>query len=67
MPVWLEVALGMIIGLSLIGGVFWFTFARVPERRSDGGTTNRDADYLVQNLDPTTPGNMSNNGNDYSS
>ena len=49
MPTWLEVTIGTICGLGLVGGVFWFTFVRVPERRSDGVITNRDADFLIQN------------------
>jgi hypothetical protein len=46
---WLEVALGAICGLGLVGGVFWFTFVRVPPRRDDGGIADRDADYFLQN------------------
>jgi hypothetical protein len=49
MPNWFEVTIGTIFGLGLVGGVFRFTFVRVPERRSDGGITNRDADYFIQN------------------
>ena len=49
MPTWLEVTIGTICGLGLVGGVFWFTFVRIPERRSGGGITNRDADYFIQN------------------
>ncbi len=60
-PVWLEVTAGLIIGLGLIGGVFWFTFAPMPERRDDSGT-NTDADYAlknaVENLEPPGPENM---------
>ena len=43
MPVWLDVALGVICGLCMVGGVFWFAFARAPERRSDEGLTKHDA------------------------
>ena len=46
MPAWLDVAIGVISGLGVVGGVFWFAFARAPERRSDGGLTKHDAaDY----------------------
>jgi hypothetical protein len=43
MPNWLEVTLGVICGLGMVGGVFWFAFARTPERRSDEGLTKHDA------------------------
>jgi len=43
MSTWFEVALGGISGLAIVGGVFWFAFGRMPERRSDGGLTQHDA------------------------
>jgi hypothetical protein len=43
MPVWLDVIIGVICSFGLVGGIFWFAFARAPERRSDGGLTKHDA------------------------
>jgi nitrate reductase gamma subunit len=45
MTTWLEVAFGAIVGVLVIVGVFWFTFRRMPERRSDGGLTQHDAAF----------------------
>jgi hypothetical protein len=39
MPAWLEATFAAICGLGVLGGVFWFTFARAPARRSDGGVS----------------------------
>lgn len=43
MPIWMQIALGLILGVGIIVGVFWLTFRRVPERRSDGGLAQHDA------------------------
>lgn len=40
---WLGSTLGAVLGLALVGGVFWFVFRRPPERRSDGGLTQGEA------------------------
>ena len=37
MPDWLDAALRALLALGVIGGVFWFAFARPPGRRDDGG------------------------------
>jgi hypothetical protein len=42
---WLEMCLGAGLGLLVVGGVFGFTFRRMPERRSDGGLNQHDASY----------------------
>jgi len=47
----LEMALGGVLGVGLIVGVFWFAFARMPERRSDGGLTQHDATYYTSGDD----------------
>ena len=39
------------LGVGLIAGVFWFAFARMPERRSDGGLTQHDATYYTSGDD----------------
>jgi nitrate reductase gamma subunit len=39
----MQIALGLILGMAIIAGAFWFTFRRVPERRSDGGLVQHDA------------------------
>jgi hypothetical protein len=43
MPVWLDIRIGVVGGLGLLTFVFWFAFARMPSRRSDGGLTQHDA------------------------
>ena len=45
MSIWFEVAGAVILGLAIVGSVFWFAFRRAPERRSDGGLTQHDATY----------------------
>lgn len=35
----LEIALGVVLGLGLIGGVFWFVFRGMPEAREGTGVT----------------------------
>ncbi len=45
MSQWLEMCLGAGLGLLVVGGVFGFTFRRMPERRSDGGLNQHDASY----------------------
>ena len=42
----LKAILAGIVGLALIGGVFWLTFRNPPARRSDGGLTQHDASKL---------------------
>ena len=37
MPDWLDSTLRALLAFGVIGGVFWFAFARQPERRDDGG------------------------------
>jgi hypothetical protein len=43
MPVWLDISIGVLGGLVVLAVVFWFTFARMPGRRSDGGLTQQEA------------------------
>ena len=50
MSTWFEVAAGGILGLALVGGVFWLAFGRMPERRSDGGLKH-DADHYTSGDD----------------
>jgi hypothetical protein len=45
MPVWLDVSIGVLGGLVVLAVVFWFTFARMPGRRSDGGLTHQEPSY----------------------
>jgi hypothetical protein len=59
MPVWFDVAIGVICGFSVVGGVFWFAFARVPERRSDGGLTKHDAANYASSLTRDDGGDQS--------
>jgi hypothetical protein len=49
MPVWLEIIVGGVLGLVIVGGVLWFTFGRMIGRRLDGGLDlHRDADYYIR-------------------
>jgi len=43
MPDWLQAVLAGLFGLGLIGGVFWFAFRRIPEKRSDAPSVSYDA------------------------
>jgi hypothetical protein len=43
MPVWLDISIGVFGGLVVLTAVFWFVFARIPGRRSDGGLTRHEA------------------------
>ena len=45
---WLASAMGGVLGLGFIVGVFWFCFRRPPSIRTDG-QRNRDTDYLLRN------------------
>ena len=49
-PTWIEAATGAVFALGVLAGVFWFTFARMPERRIHGEATNRDLDYTIRNM-----------------
>ncbi len=51
MSAWLSVTVGLIIGISAIAGVFWFAFARVPERRrcDEDQPHHPNAETLIQN------------------
>jgi hypothetical protein len=43
MTTWLNITFGVVGGLGLVAAVFWFAFARMPSRRSDGGLTQLEA------------------------
>jgi hypothetical protein len=43
MPDWAQALIAGLVGLGLIGGVFWFAFRRPPERRRDGPEVSYDA------------------------
>jgi hypothetical protein len=51
MSEWLEMALGVVLGVGLVAGVIGFAFARMPERRSDGGLTQHEATYYTSGDD----------------
>ena len=47
----LEIAIGVVVGLSAIAAIFWFTFRNPPSRRTDDTTfTNANAEYLAQHI-----------------
>jgi hypothetical protein len=50
-PVWIEVAAGVISGLVIVGAIFWYTFGRMPERRSDAGLIQHEAAHYASGDD----------------
>ncbi len=51
MLIGLEIVLGAVLGLALVGGVFYFAFREMPKPRSDGELTQHEPTYWMSGDD----------------